>query len=310
MSDDIKFYTPTHIPPEILDYEAELLQLKPGKAGKIGALMLKLEENPETKKTVIKDQFARVPLFTQKALYLEESFPSMAYVYIMTPSGGILQGDRYRIDLALSNNAHAHITTQGATRIYKMERNYATQIINIVIDDGCYLEYIPDQIIPYKDSRFYQTVNAKVHENGTLVYSEMLTPGRVASGESFEYDIVYMATHAENQKGASRFTDVFILKPKKSSLKVSGILGEHSVVGSLYILTKPNYAKQLINEINNCLHNFPQVKGGATLLPYNSGVMVRLLGNVADDLKSVIYEIVNIVRKIIIGAKFSGIRKY
>ncbi|MGZ4850705.1 MAG: urease accessory protein UreD [Candidatus Bathyarchaeia archaeon] len=310
MSDDIKFYTPPHIPPEILAYEAELLQLKPGKAGKIGALMLKLEENPETKKTVIKDQFARVPLFTQKALYLEESFPSMAYVYIMTPSGGILQGDRYRIDLTLSDNAHAHLTTQGATRIYKMERNYATQMVNITVDDDCYLEYIPDQIIPFKDSRFYQIVNAKVHENGTLVYSEMLAPGRVASGESFEYDIVYMATHAENQKGASRFTDVFILEPKKSSLKVAGILGEHYVVGSLYILTKPNYAKQLIDEINNYLNKLPGVRGGATLLPYNSGVMVRMLGNIADDLKSVIYEIVNIVRKTIIGAPFSGIRKY
>jgi urease accessory protein len=310
MSDDIKFYTPSQIPPEILAYEAELLQLAPGKAGKIGALMLKLEENPETKKTVIKDQFTRVPLFTQKALYLEESFPSMAYVYIMTPSGGILQGDRYRIDLTLSNNAHAHITTQGATRIYKMERNYATQMVNIIVDDGCYLEYIPDQIIPYKDSRFYQTVNARVHENGTMVYSEMLAPGRVASGESFEYDIVYMATHADNQKGVSRFADVFILEPKKSSLRVSGILGEHSMVGSVYVLTRPNYAKQLTGEINNCLHEFPCVRGGATLLPYDAGIMVRLLGNVADDLKAAVYEIVNIARKTIIGASFSGIRKY
>jgi urease accessory protein len=307
---DIKFYTPTYIPPEILAYESELLQLKPGKAGKIGALMLKLEENPETRKTVIKDQFTRVPLFTQKALYLEESLPSMAYVYIMTPSGGIVQGDRYRIDVALSNDAHAHITTQGATRIYRMERNYATQMVNISVDDGCYLEYIPDQIIPYRDSRFYQIVNAKVYENGTMVYSEMLAPGRVASGESFEYDIVYMTTQAKNQRGELKFRDVFILEPKKSNLKATGVLGEYSVVGSLYILTKPNYVKQLIHEINNCLQKFPGIRGGATILPYDCGVMVRLLGNIADNLKSVIYEILDIVRKTIIGASFSGIRKY
>jgi urease accessory protein len=307
---DIKFYTPTYIPPEILAYESELLQLKPGKAGKIGALMLKLEENPEIKKTVIKDQFSRVPLFTQKALYLEESIPSMAYVYIMTPSGGILQGDRYRIDLALSNNAHAHITTQGATRIYRMERNYATQMVNIFVDDDCYLEYIPDQIIPYRDSCFYQTVDMKVHENATMVYSEMLAPGRVASGESFEYNIVYMTTHAENQKGETRFSDVFVLEPKKFNLKAIGVLGDYSVVGSLYILTKFNYVKQLIYEINNCLQKFPDVRGGATILPHDCGVMVRMLGKIADNLKSVIYEIINIVRKIITGASFSGIRKY
>ena len=50
MSDDLKFYTPPHIPPEILEYEAELLQLKPGKAGKIGALMLKLEKTRKQKR--------------------------------------------------------------------------------------------------------------------------------------------------------------------------------------------------------------------------------------------------------------------
>jgi urease accessory protein len=309
MNDD-KFYVPTYIPSEISEYEADLLQLEPGKAGKIGVLFLKLEENHETKKTVIKDLFSRVPLFTQRALYLEESLPSMAYVYIMTPSGGILQGDRYRIDLTLSNRAKAHVTTQGATRIYRMERNYATQIINISVDDNCYLEYIPDQIIPYKDARFYQIVNAKVHDNGTLVYSEMLTPGRVASGESFLYDIVYMTTHAENYEGKLRFTDVYILEPKKVDLRVIGILGGHSVVGSLYVLTKSNYSNQLILEINNILHKFQAVGAGVTMLPHDSGVVVRMLGENADDLKNLIFEIVNIVRKSTIGAPFSGMRKY
>lgn len=307
---DLQFYLPKYIPPEILAYESELLQLKPGRAGKIGALMLKLEENAATRKTVIKDQFSRVPLFAQKALYLEESLPSMAYVYIMTPSGGILQGDRYRIDLTLTNNAYAHVTTQGATRIYRMERNYATQMVNISVDEGCYLEYVPDQIIPFRDSCFYQTVNMKVHDNATVVYSEMLVPGRVASGESFEYNIVYMTTNAESKKGTLKFVDTLILEPKKCDLKVAGVLGDHSVVGSVYIITNANHTRQLIHEINNCLQKFPAVQGGATILPHDCGVMVRLLGELADGLKAIIFEIVAIARKLIIGASFSGIRKY
>lgn len=307
---DIKFYTPTYIPPEISAYEAELLQLQPGKAGKIGALKLKLEQNPTTKKTVIKNQFSRVPLFAQKALYLEESLPSMAYVYIMTPSGGILQGDRNRIDIELSNKAQAHITTQGATRIYRMERNYATQIVNVNVGEDCYLEYIPDQIIPFKNSRFYQTLNAKVHDNGTLVYSEMLTPGRVASDESFEYDIIYMATQAQNQEDKPRFNDVFILEPKKSSLQDLGLLGGKAVVGSVYIVTKPNYTKQLATEIGNNLQKFPTVTAGNTILPHDCGIMVRILGNLADEIRPLINDIVGTVRKSILGASFSGSRKY
>ena len=80
-----------------------------------------------------------------------------ASIYVISPSGGILQGDRYRIGIKLSNNAHAHITTQGTTRKYEMEKDYATQMIDILVEEGCYCEYIPDQVIPYANSRVLST---------------------------------------------------------------------------------------------------------------------------------------------------------
>ena len=72
----------------------------------------KVERLVSTGKTVIREQYCRVPLFIQRAIYLEETLPEMAYVYIISPSGGILQGDQYSIDITLSNNALAHVTTQ------------------------------------------------------------------------------------------------------------------------------------------------------------------------------------------------------
>ncbi len=305
----LEFYTPDDIPPEVQAYGSELKQLQVGRAGKIGALTLLLEQDQERGKTVVKEQYSKVPLFTQRALYLEESLPSMAYIHIMSPSGGILQGDRYRMDIVLKNKACAHITTQGATRVYRMERNYATQIVNVVVDEGCYLEFVPDQIIPFRDSRFYQTVNLKVHENGTMIYSEMIVPGRVASGESFQYDICYMKALAKNQEDTLRFIDIAILEPKKRNLKTLGILGTFDVVGSTYILTKTDYVKELKDEINSGLQKFTHFSGGASILPYNSGVIVRMLGNVASDLRNAIYEIIKITRKIILNASFSGMRK-
>jgi urease accessory protein len=306
---NLEFYTPDDIPPEILAYGYDLTQLQVGKAGKIGALTLRLEQNTENSKTVVKEQYSKVPLFTQRALYLEESIPSMAYMYIISPSGGILQGDRYRMDITLRNNACAHITTQGATRIYRMEKNYATQIVNIIVDDGCYFEFIPDQIIPYRNSRFYQTVNLCIHDNATMMYAEMIVPGRVASGESFEYDICYMKALAKNQNNVLRFIDVAVLEPKKRSLNILGILGKFSVVGNMYILTSTKYVAELMTEINSVLQNFSNISGGATVLPRDSGVLIRILGEVAQDIRVVMYEIIRITRKIILNASFSGIRK-
>jgi urease accessory protein len=306
---NLEFYTPDDIPPEVQAYGSVLKQLQVGRAGKIGALTLLLEQDQERGKTVVKEQYSKIPLFTQRALYLEESLPSMAYIYIMSPSGGILQGDRYRMDIVLKKKACAHITTQGATRVYRMERNYATQIVNVVVDDGCYLEFVPDQIIPFRDSRFYQTLNLKVHDNGTMIYSEMIVPGRVARGESFQYDICYMKALAKNQKGVLRFIDIAILEPKKRNMNTLGILGTFDVVGSTYILTKTDYVKELKDEINSGLQKFTHFSGGASILPYNSGVIVRMLGNVASDLRNAIYEIIKITRRIILNASFGGMRK-
>ena len=306
---NLEFYIPDDIPPEVLAYGSELKQLGVGKAGKIGALTLKLEQDQESGKTVVKEQYSKVPLYTQRALYLEESLPSMAYMYIISPSGGILQGDRYRMDITLKNNAYAHITTQGATRIYRMEKNYATQIVNVVVDDSCYFEFIPDQIIPYRDSRFYQKVNLKVHDNATMVYAEMIVPGRVASGESFEYDICYMKALGKNQNHMLRFIDVAVLEPKKRVLKTLGILENFDIVGNMYILAKTKYVTELSKDINSVLQKFSRISGGATILPHDSGVIIRILGEVANDLRSVIYEILKITRRIILNASFSGIRK-
>jgi len=304
---ELQYYVPDDVPPEILAYEAEPRQLGVGKSGKVGALALTLEES--SGKTVISELFSRVPLRVQRALYLEESLPSMAYLYLISPSDGILQGDRYRIDIALKNNARVHITTQSATKLYYMERNYATQIVNISLDDGCYLEYVPDQIIPYSHSRFYQKVSLKVHGNSTLMYSEVVVPGRVAHGESFGYDVCYLKTLARNHHDELIFVDVARLIPSAGNLKTLGILGDYDVFGNIFLVTSEKNLVELMSRVNSARQKFPDLLVGATNLPHDAGILIRVLGNRAEEIKPFIYEVTVIVRKLVLDAPFSGVRK-
>jgi len=304
----LEHYTPNDIPKEIQAYEAKVKQLGVGKSGKVGILDLELQTDSEGK-TIVTRQFSQVPLQIQRALYPENSLPGMAYLYVISPSGGILQGDRYRTDLLLKNKAIAHMTTQGATRIYSMNSNSASQIVNITVDENCYLEYIPDQIIPYKNSRYYQKVNLNVHDNSTLVYSEILTPGRVAMGESFEYDICYLRTHCENQDKKIRFLENIKIEPKKQKLKDFGILGEYSIVGTVYILTRKKHVIGLENTINETIRDRYEVSFGTSILPDESGIIIRILGNKTDRIFDVIFKTIEISRKKILGASFSKTRK-
>ena len=306
---ELQYFIPDDIPQEVLSYESELSQLGVGKAGKLGALYLLLENNVKVNKTVIKEQFSKVPLFTQRALYLEESLPSMAYIYIISPSGGVLQGDRYRIDIKLAKNAIAHITTQGATRLYRMNKNFATQILNISLDSNCYFEYVPDQIIPYRDSRFYQSVNLNLHDDATLIYSETIVPGRMAMGESFDYDVCYLKTIAKSHSGSLKLVDTALLEPKKNQLKRFGILEEFNMLSNMYLLVPSKYVSILNEKINEDIIKYDKVVARCSILPHDSGIVVRILGNMIDDIKEVIHHILKICRKEILGAGFSGIRK-
>jgi urease accessory protein len=137
----------------------------------------------------------------------------------------------------------------------------------------------------------------------------MIVPGRVASGESFEYDICYMKALAKNQNNMLRFIDVAVLEPKKRSLNTLGILDNFSVIGNMYILTKTKYVTELITDINLVLQKFTNISGGATILPHDSGVIIRILGEIAHDIRIAMYEIIKIVRRVILNASFSGIRK-
>jgi urease accessory protein len=304
---DIDFFTPDDLPSEILAYDSEVRQLGVGSVGKLGYLSLGLRRDPHNGKTIVQEQSSQVPLLTQRAIYYETGLPFMAHLQIVSPSGGILQGDRYRMDISLKENAVAHLTTQGATRLYKMDSNFATQQVNVTVGENCYLEFIPDQIIPYKSSRFYQKVSLDVHDSASMIYSEVVVPGRTAMNESFEYDICYLKTVAKNQKN-TRFVDVAMLEPKKQNLDTFGILGRQTVVGTIYIITKRDYVTELCDKVSSSL-NMAKISFGASILPHDSGVFVRLTGGSASDIKDAVYEVAKMTRKKILNAPFTAIRK-
>ena len=295
------------IPNEVQKYDSEVKQLEVGKSGKVGILEIELKQG--NNKTTITKQFSQVPLQIQRAVYPEESIPEMAYLYIISPSGGILQGDRYKIDVTLKNNAISHITTQGATRIYSMNSNFASQITNITVNDNCYLEYIPDQIIPYQNSRYYQKVNLNIHDKATMIYSEVLTPGRMAMNEYFDYDVCYLRTYCKNQEEKFRCLENMKVEPKNQNLNSDGILGKNKIVGTVYILTKKEHITELENIINTNLEKLEAVSIGTSILPNESGIIVKILGNNTGDIFEIIYSVLKITRKKILGAEFSKIRK-
>jgi urease accessory protein len=233
----------------------------------------------------------------------------MTHVYIVSSSGGILQGDKYTIDIILEKNALAHITTQGATRVYGMNVSNAIQVVNVSLDDGAYLEFIPDQIIPYKNSRFYQEINFKVHDNATMIYSEIISPGRIGMGEIFDYEICYLRSIGKNHKDELRFTDYTKIEPKKMNLRDFGVLEQKQITATMYILAKRKDVEKIIQTLENGIKNSSEIEFGWSTMTKENGILLRILGNTTRDVIRLVYDITKMVRKIILNSDFHEIRK-
>ena len=293
---DLKFCFPEDVPSQIASLDGKVSQMDVGKTGKVGFLKLILEHDSQRSKTIVTEQRTQVPLYVQKALHYDETVPSMAHIFILSPSGGVLQGDRYRTDIELKNKAISHITTQGATRIYKMNSNYATQMINLKVGKDCYLEFLPEQLIPYKSSRYYQKTTFTVDDSATLVYSETIVPGRVAMGELFDYDICYLRTLCYNDKNEIKFHDNSILEPKNQTMNTLGIFGNKTVLSTMFVVTKKEHTEKLYEKINQLFKDNDEVVGGASILPNDSGLSVRILSNSSEDNKTTVYHISQMFR--------------
>lgn len=132
-----------------------------------------------------------MPFLVQRALYWDEAMPQMPCIFIITTTGCVLQGDRMALEIEVGKNAQAHVTTQSATKVHMMNANYASQLQDIVVEEGGYLEYMPDPLIPHRTSRFLSKTRLSVAETGSLLYAEVVLPGRKYhhEDEMFGFDL-------------------------------------------------------------------------------------------------------------------------
>lgn len=302
---DLAYYQPAAVPPEVETYGGGIKQLPVGSPGKLGGLKLTLSKDPSGK-TIIKDVWKQIPLQTLRPFYYDQNEPGLAIVYILNPTGGTLQGDRIRIDVTMGIGARAHLTTQAATKIYRMNADYATQIVNLNLREGSYLEYLPDQTIPYRDSRYYQEVNVVMGRNSSLIYWEILTPGRNGR-EHFEFDIFYSKLSVEDEIGSPMLSDTLVLEPKGSNLARKGLMGEYDVLGNFYVVSE-GADQQLVDKIQAVSQQEGTLQG-VSPTTMTRGLVARVLGPSSRVVRSCLEAMWNEARISVLGSPAPRIRK-
>jgi urease accessory protein len=287
--------------PELADFQDEPQQMASGAVGKSGFLRLGFERRGDH--TILADLERRVPYMAQRALYPDPALPDLAWLFVITTSGCVLQGDRLALEVALGPQARAHVTTQSATKIHAMEANFALQTQRITLADGAYLEFLPEPLIPHRRARFLSDTQITLAPTATLFYAEIIQPGRKHHhpDECFGATLLSMSIRAARPDGRTLFTEKLVIEPTRRPVRQTGVMDSFDVLGNAILLTAEDNAERIHARVAAEVDLREGVASGACRLPNGAGLIFKALGRETAQVKAKVREFWGIAREEVTG---------
>jgi urease accessory protein len=217
----------------------------------------------------------RFPLRTTQPFYLDPELPEMAFVYVQNPTGGVFAGDRLLIDVAADTEVRLHVTTQSATKLYRMEGIEASQQLTFSLAERAYVEHVPDALIPQNGACYRQDTLVEMASGSMFIGTETIAPGRLAYGEQFAYERLELTTAM--RFGARELSvERLRFEPGRARPDRAGVLGEGGYLVSLYALAPDSDVDALVRGLDDALVEFG---GAAGALPGGAGALARVLAS-------------------------------
>lgn len=283
---------------ELRDYQDQPAQMRAAAPGKVGALRLGFSMRHG--RSVLHDLYRVAPLLVQQALYWDEAMPELPICSVISVGGGILQGDRYKIDISVGAGACAHVTSQGANRIHRMDANYASQHQTVTVESGAYLEYLPDFTIPYRGSRFINETELVVAADATVLYGEMTMAGRKHhhADERFGLDLLSVAVAVRRPDGRRLFAEKILIEKGDATVDFAAVMRGFDAFANIMCLAPPEVSARIAARFTP---HFPaggaRALSGVSRLPNAAGLMLRVVGVESYDVRQEVRRFWCIVRE-------------
>lgn len=218
-------------------------------------------------RTVISDSRFTAPIKIAKPFYRS----GHTEIMMMTASAGILEGDRYDIEITAGENAALKFTGQSYTKIFKAEICGASQRISISAEEGAKLLYMPCPVIPFGQSVFRSQTEIHLAENSRFAMCDIISCGRAAMNECFKFGS-YRSRTAVYIGGKLKFLDNVRLVPEEAELSGIGFFENRTHMGMIYA-----YGFDI--------GEMPEFKGiEAAVTKAEAGVCIRAAADSADDI--------------------------
>ncbi len=273
--------------------------------GRVGGLRLEYIRRDD--KTVVARSHATSPWHFLPTIYLDGT--GQAHTLLVNPSGGLVGGDRLSIHMNLSEGASALVSTPSANRVYRSLGEESVQTAEITLGPGAVLEWVPEPTIPFRGSRFRQSIHVRLEPGATVLLWDAIASGRVARGERWAF--TNLANEIKISTADGRFViERYHVAPSQDGV---GLAEPWDYVASLFVIgdsIEAAHWTQLRERVAERLKGKePAILSGVSE-PAVPGVVVKLLARSAPNLSETFDWLWGTVRSVLWNLPKPALRRY
>jgi len=197
------------------------------------SLRLSFARDDASGQTSLVFSYQEPPLRVIRAFRLENG---CAMAHLHNVSGGLFGGDDLSLQVKVGQGAEAQLTTTGATRVYRLGPGFSitSQHNEFSVAEDAILEYVPDAIIPFGGSSYYQHTTVRLSPNAGLFWWEILAPGREARNEVFAFEGLEMRSQIATESEIITI-DRIKLEPNKRCMASPARMGCYRYFATFFV---------------------------------------------------------------------------
>ena len=258
--------------------------------------------------TFIARQRTTYPFTLTQPFCLDRAPHGMLTLMLQSISGGVYENERLTLDFSVEDGACVHLTTQGATVVHSMrEGRVATQQVSIRAGKSSFVEYLPDPLALFPHAHFRSSVHITVEEGATAISGDAFgLHDPEALGRPF--GSIFSETVFRRPDGQHRCVDRFEMSGHEFVASLPSALRCYQTQGTFWVVSDHD-TEELVTALRTALDPLPDIYAGASILPDDAGVWMRVLAVDAVALRSAFHAAWSAVRLGLTGVEPPSRRK-
>lgn len=267
-------------------------------------LLMRVARSAVDHRSFMAYQYARYPFRLSNNLRLDPADPHRVYAYIMNASPGILSGDNLHLGVEVGAEASLYLTDQSATKVHSQsavqrESGASAQVTwEVKVGCGGYFEYIPEPIILFKSAALTQRMQITLQAQAQMVLSEIIVPGRMASGEFYDFEQFQSRLRMQSPDGDLLFVDNLHVLGRSNPFRRSSWLTDFPIIANFIAVVPGSDLAHLARQLERHAVAAAALQVCDSPLPGCNGLWIRAIATQVSALKAYQRHLLNCVRQL------------